>query len=148
MPTYRGEGLRAALARAFAGVSLARNAQEVNLAAAFKSAMDAGRRSFADELVPLTAKGPEDKVLKLSYVQDKDDPEAAPVPEVQVKLTEWLGWKEHPRVAEGRVAVRVWLMDPGGKRVGGTRDWPAWREKEYPKLRSQLRTKHPGFLWP
>jgi len=148
MPTYRGEGLRRALARAFHGHSLAREAQAVNLAAAFRSAMDPGLRSFVDELAPLTVSGPEGKALKLAYVQDKDDPDAAPVPEVQVKLLEWIGWREHPRVAEGRVAVRVWLMDPGGKRVGSTRDWPAWREKEYPKLRPQLRAKHPGFVWP
>jgi ATP-dependent helicase HrpB len=148
LPSLRGPGLQAALTRAFHGLSLGREAQQVDLAVALRAALAPEHRAFVEELAPVSVRGPEPKPLKLLYQADREKPEAPPVPEVQVKLTEWFGWKEHPRVAEGRVPVRVWLQDPTGKRLAPTQDWPAWREKEYPKVRAQLKTRHPGFLWP
>ncbi len=148
LPTFKGDGMRAVLVRAFRGLSLGREAQQADLTAAFRAALEPGQRAFVEELAPTSLAAAEGRPWRLSYTLDREDPDAPPVPEVQVKLTEILGLKGQPRIAEGRVAVRLWLMDPAGKRLAGTRDWPTWREKEYPKLRAQLRTKHPGFLWP
>ena len=85
---------------------------------------------------------------RLTYAVDPAHPTDPPVPEVQVKLADCLRMEGHPAVVEGRVPVRLWLQAPDGKRLGGTTDWPRWRQVEYPKCRATLRAKHPGFVWP
>lgn len=148
LPCLRGAAMREAMVKAFHGLTLGREAQQAELLPAFKSVLSAGQRSFVEELAPLQIPAPDGKPWKLAYMTDRDEPEAAPVPEFQVKLSEVLGLKEHPRIAENRIPVRIWLQDPSGKRLASTRDWPSWRASEYPRIRAMLKTKHPGFLWP
>ena len=47
-----------------------------------------------------------------------------------------------------RTLGTIRIQDPSGKRLASTRDWPAWRATEYPRIRATLKSKHPGFLWP
>jgi len=151
LPSMRGDGLVMALRKAFHGLTLGREAAQVDLLPPFRSVLSKAQQSFVDELAPavvgVAIPGQEPKAWKLSYAADKDDPEAPPVPEVQVKITDILALKVHPKVAEDRVPVRIWVMDPGGKRLGSTRDWPAWRATEYVRMRHALRAKNPGFVW-
>jgi len=148
LPNMRADGLRRALESAFRGLTLGKDAQSVSLLPGFRGVLSKDQQAFVDELAPLQIPAPEGKNWKLTYALERDDPEAAPVPEVQVKLLECMPIQEHPRIAEGRVPIRIWLQDPTGKRVASTRDWPAWRKGEYPKLRASLKSKHPGLLWP
>jgi ATP-dependent helicase HrpB len=148
LPPMRTEGLRQALETAFRGLTLGREAQSVGLLSAVRGVLSKDQQAFVEELAPLQMPAPEGKPWKLTYAADRDEPEAPPVPEVQVKLLDCLPLQEHPRIAEGRVPIRIWLQDPAGKRLASTRDWPAWRKGEYPKLRATLKSKHPGFLWP
>jgi ATP-dependent helicase HrpB len=148
LPAMFTEGRQRALEAAFRGMTLGREAQAANLLPAFRAVLSKDLQAFVDELAPLQVPGVEGKPWKLAYAVDKDDATAPPVPEVQVKLLDLLALKEHPRIAEGRVPIRIWIQDPTGKRLASTRDWPAWRAGEYPKIRSMLKTKHPGFLWP
>lgn len=148
LPTLRGEGLRLALSRAFSGLTLAREAQQADLLPAFREMLSADQRAFVEELAPMQVASADGKGWKLAYAVDREDPEAPPVPEVQVKITDLFALKEHPRVAEGRVAVRIWVQDPTGKRLASTQDWPAFRAGEYVRMRATLKAKHPGFVWP
>jgi ATP-dependent helicase HrpB len=148
LPSMATEGRQRALEAGFRGMTLGREAQAANLLPAFRAVLSKDLQSFVDELAPLHVVGLEGKPWKLAYAVDKDDASAPPVPEVQVKLLDLLPLKEHPRIAEGRVPIRIWIQDPTGKRLASTRDWSAWRAGEYPKIRSTLKTKHPGFLWP
>jgi len=68
-------------------------------------------------------------------------------PEIQVKLHECFGVKEHPHVGEGKVPVKMWLATPDGKRLEATFNWPAFRTNTYPKLKSALQKKFPATLW-
>jgi ATP-dependent helicase HrpB len=148
LPPMTTEGRQRALETGFRGMTLGRDAQAANLLPAFRAVLSKDLQSFVDELAPLQVVGVEGKPWKLAYAVDKDDASAPPVPEVQVKLLDLLPLKEHPRIAEGRVPIRIWIQDPTGKRLASTRDWPAWRAGEYPKIRSTLKAKHPGFVWP
>lgn len=148
LPPMRTDGLRLALETAFRGLTLGRDAQAVGLLPSFRAVLSKDQQAFVEELAPLQIPGPDGKNWKLTYASDRDQPEAAPVPEVQAKLLDCMSMPEHPRIAEGRVPVRIWLQDPAGKRLASTRDWPAWRKTDYPKLRATLKSKHPGFLWP
>ena len=67
-------------------------------------------------------------------------------PELQVKLHECFALKEHPRVCEGKLPVRLWLCAPDGKRIESTVNWPAFRTNNYPKLKPALQKKYPGTI--
>ncbi len=148
LPAMNTEGKQRALEAAFRALTLGREAQAANLLPAFRAVLSKDLQGFVDELAPLQVTALEGKAWKLAYAVDRDEPSAAPVPEVQVKLLDLLPLKEHPRIAEGRVPIRIWIQDPTGKRLASTRDWPAWRATEYPRIRATLKSKHPGFLWP
>jgi ATP-dependent helicase HrpB len=65
-----------------------------------------------------------------------------------VKITECFALKDHPRLCEGRIPVRLWVCAPDGKRLGSTLDWANFRAKEYPKLKPALQKKFSSLLWP
>ncbi len=154
-PAVGGAALKSALTRAFRGLTLAKDAQAVPLLPAFQEEFGRDRLSWLDELAPPSVLWAERR-MKLTYGTtgklgaDASDDEVgeASGPETQVKLSECFPQKTHPSVAEGKLPVRLWLILPDGKRLDSTINWPHWREMVYPKHRTNLRAKYPGFLWP
>lgn len=149
-PAFDGAALVAALDRAFRGLTLVKQAQAAPLKEAFRAHLATEQIAWLDELMPVHLPWPEGRRLKLTYVEpDPDaDPDEIPGPEAQVKLTECFQLKAHPAVGEDAIPIRLALQAPDGKRLEVVSDFLRWRESSYPKLRSQLRTKYPGFVWP
>jgi len=149
-PAFDGAALVAALDRAFRGLTLVKQAQSAPLREAFRAHLAPEQIAWLDELMPVHLPWLEGKRLKLTYVEPDPEVEAdeIPGPEAQVKLTECFQLKAHPTVGEDAIPVRLALQAPDGKRLEVVSDFPRWREVAYPKLRSQLRTKYPGFVWP
>ena len=149
-PAFDGAALVAALDRAFRGLTLVKQAQAAPLKEAFRAHLAAEQIAWLDELMPVHLPWLEGRRLKLTYVEpDPDaDPDEIPGPEAQVKLTECFQLKVHPTVGEDAIPIRLALQAPDGKRLEVVSDFPRWRESSYPKLRSQLRTKYSGFVWP
>jgi ATP-dependent helicase HrpB len=149
LPPFDPAARVAAFARAFRGLTLAREAQQAELGPALHSHLAAGQRDWVEELAPASVTPPGGKPQKLTYADAPRDKAGALVgPETQVKLADAFAWTGHPRVADGRVPVRVGLLAPDGKRLDVTTDWPAFRAVAYVKLRPTLRQKFPGFVWP
>jgi ATP-dependent helicase HrpB len=137
------------LARAFEGLTLAKEAQATPLRDAFLEALAKEQRAWLDELTPLSIPWPDGRKLKLQYPEVARDEESQPnSPELQVKLHECFALKEHPHICEGRVPVKLWLCSPDGKRLEATFNWAAFRANSYPKLKSALQKKHAGVPWP
>ena len=149
-PAFDGAALVAALDRAFRGLTLVKQAQSAPLKEAFRAHLAPEQIAWLDELMPVHLPWTEGRRLKLTYVEPDPDAEAdeIPGPEAQVKLTECFQLKTHPTVGEDAIPVRLALQTPDGKRWEVVSDFPRWREVSYPKQRSQLRAKHPGFVWP
>lgn len=148
-PAFDGHALLAALRRAFHGLTLVKEAQAAELRAAFREHLQPAQREWLNELAPTSIPGPDGKPLKLKYPELKDaneEPDES-APETQLKLNDAFGLKAHPAIAEGRLPVKLWLLAPDNKRLGSTTDFPAWKARTYPTLRSQLKAKYPGFLW-
>lgn len=141
-PRYDAAALERSLARAFRGLTLAKEAQAADLRGPIHGLLAREQLGWLDELVPSAVAWPGEKKVKLLYPDG-----AAKEPELQVKLHECFDAKDHPKVCEGRTPVRVWLCAPDGKRLQSTLDWPDFRAKEYPKLKSGLQKKYPGFNW-
>lgn len=138
LPRFDTAATQAALARAFRGLSLAKEAQAAPLRPAFLAHLPPEQLPWIDELAPSAVPWPGDKKLKLQYED---------MPEAQVKLHECFALTTHPKICEGKLPVKLWLCAPDGKRTEATTDWPAFKTSVYPKLKPQLQKKYPGFTW-
>ena len=88
------------------------------------------------------------RCTKLQYADDAVSGRREPnPPELQVKLHDCFPLKEHPMICEGKLAVKLWLCTPDGKRLEATLNWPAFKTNTYPKLRPTLQKKFPGTVW-
>lgn len=120
----------------------------VDAAAALEELISGSRLRWLDEIVPVHWVVAEGVKVKLRYSAETDPAEGhAIAPEADVRLADLLAVDVHPFVCEGRVAVRLWLRDPKGKRLESTFDWPAFRAGEYQALRDGLIRKFPDLEW-
>ena len=76
---------------------------------------------------------------------DYSDP-AAPV--LAVKVQEAFGWREAPRLADGRIPVLLHLLSPAGRPVAVTSDLASFWTNGYPQVRAELRGRYPRHPWP
>lgn len=146
-PPLDEPGITACLARALSGITTVKEAQATDLSEPFRKHLVKEQLAWLDELTPLTVSWPDGRSLKLLYVDRDADGEIPPHVELQVKLQDCFQLKEHPRVCEDRVPVKLWLCAPDGKRLDATLDWPTFRTGQYPKLKRALQQKYPGVAW-
>ena len=140
--------MTAALARAFRGLSLQKEAQTAVLKPAFAAHLAPEQVGWLDELTPMQMPWPTGKPVKLLYAEEAEGGGRAAVsPEAQVKLQECFKLEFHPLVCEGLVPVRLWLCTPDGKRLANTCDWPHWKAHEWPKQKAALLKKFPSVTF-
>jgi len=149
LPPFDEAAIQSSLARAFAGLTLTKEAQATPLHNAFRAHLAREQLAWVDEMAPLMVLWPDGRKLKLLYPEtavSKANPETHP-PELQVKLHECFNLQEQPKICEGRLPVRLWLCSPEGKRLEATTDWLAFKKLSYPKLKASLQRKFPGVPW-
>ncbi len=147
-PPFDESAIVNCLARAFAGMTLVKEAQATHLREEFQKHLAKEQLAWLDELVPLSIAWHDGRKLKLLYAEETASKDGEPnPPELQVKLTECFALKEHPRMCEGKLPVKLWLCAPDGKRIESTLNWPAFRTNSYPKLKPALQKKYPGTVW-
>ncbi len=148
LPAADSQFIAGFLARAFAGLTLAKEAQATPLRDSFVEFYGKDRLEWLDELAPLTVAWPDGRQLKLLYPEETRDDDGQPnSPELQIKLHECFALKEHPCVCDGKLPVKLWLATPDGKRVDSTFNRPAFRTNAYPKLKPALQKKFPSLVW-
>jgi ATP-dependent helicase HrpB len=94
-----------------------------------------------DEVAPERLPVPSGSRVRVDYA----DP-AAPV--LAVKVQEAFGWRDAPRLADGRVPVLLHLLSPAGRPVAVTRDLASFWAQGYPQVRAELRGRYPRHPWP
>ncbi len=147
-PPFDEPAITRCLSWAFAGLTLAKEAQAAPVRECFLKHLAPEQVLWLDELMPLSINWPDGRRLKLLYPEQAPEGQAEiQGPEVQVKLHECFPLKEHPRLCEGKVPVKIWLATPDGKRLEPTNNWPAFRLNSYPRLKSGLQKKFPATLW-
>jgi len=148
LPAFDPPAIGPCLARAFEGLTLAKEAQAAALRESFAQHLGPDLLGWLDELAPSSILWPDGRKLKLLYADHAREPQGHPAsPELQVKLHECFILEQHPRVCEGRLPVKLWLCAPDGKRLEWTLDWPAFKTARYPTLRLALQRKYPGVPW-
>lgn len=147
-PLFDEAAIVKCLARAFEGLTLAKEAQATPLLAAFREHLAPEQTGWLDELTPTTIAWLEGKRLKLLYAENARADDGEPnSPEAQVKLHECFQLREHPHICEGKLPVKLWLCGPDGKRLEATYNFPAFKANSYPRLKSALQRKYPGVAW-
>ncbi|MEU4774242.1 ATP-dependent helicase C-terminal domain-containing protein [Micromonospora sp. NPDC023644] len=125
------------LARARRRADLAR----VDVAGALRRLLPWALAARLDEVAPERITVPSGSRIRLDYA----DP-AAPV--LAVKLQETFGWRDAPRVGDGRVPVLLHLLSPAGRPVAVTADLASFWRTGYPQVRGELRGRYPRHPWP
>ncbi|MFK3984085.1 ATP-dependent helicase HrpB [Micromonospora sp. NPDC050397] len=144
-PVVENEALVAAvpqwLAPELAGARRRADLRRVNLASALRRLVPWAEAARLDELAPERITVPSGSRIRVDYT----DPGA---PVLAVKLQETFGWPDVPRLADGRVPVRLSLLSPAGRPVAVTSDLASFWETGYPRVRSELRGRYPRHPWP
>ena len=152
IPPLDDAAITRCLARAFVGLTLSKEAQATPLRDVFRAHLQKEQLSWIDELTPLTLAWPDGRKLKLLYSEfvplapGAGEGQGKGV-ELQIKLHECFQLREHPRICEGKLPVKLWLCAPDGKRLEATDNWPAFRTTSYPKLKPALQKKYPSIVW-
>ncbi len=148
LPPFDAAALAQCLARAFEGLTLAKEAQAAPLRDVLFNFIGKDRLEWLAEIAPLTIAWPDGRNLKLLYPEEPRDKEGRPgPPELQIKLQDAFRLTEHPRICEGRLPIKLWLCGPDGKRLEATANWLAFKTNSYPKLKPSLQKKFPGSVW-
>lgn len=140
--------ITAALARAFKGLTLQKEAMSAPLKEGFNAHLAPEQVGWLEELTPTQIPWPTGKPVKLLYSEEAEvGGRTALSPEAQVKLQECFKLEFHPIVCEGVVPVRLWLCTPDGKRLASTCDWLHWKANEWPKLKATVQKKFPSVTF-
>ncbi len=100
----------------------------------------AARRAL-DEHAPTALRVPSGLERRIDY-----DSEGPPV--LAVKLQELFGLADTPRIADGRVALTLHLLSPGGRPIQVTQDLASFWTRTYPEVKKELKGRYPKHPWP
>ncbi len=144
-PDLSDEALLAALTGwlqpAFAGKTRLDALGEDELADALKSRMEWSQRQRLDQLAPTRLSVPSGMERKVEYAHGQP-------PVLAVKLQELFGLADTPRIADGRIAVVLHLLSPGGKPLQVTQDLRGFWERTYPEVKKEMKGRYPRHPWP
>ena len=99
------------------------------------------QRAQLDDLAPTHITVPSGSRIPVDY----SDPGA---PALAVRLQEIFGWRDAPRLANGRVPLTLHLLSPAQRPVQVTRDLPSFWRSGYFEVRKDLRGRYPRHYWP
>lgn len=67
---------------------------------------------------------------------------------VELKIQEAYGWKDTPKIAQGRIKVRMILLGPHMRPLQTTDDLASFWKGTYQELRPSLKARYPKHQWP
>jgi ATP-dependent helicase HrpB len=140
-PSFSAEELGEVLAELCPGKRSVEELQRAGLSDALKSRLVYPLDRLLEEHAPLALQVPTGNMIRLEY-----SPAQPPV--LAVRLQELFGWTETPRVAAGRVRVRLHLLGPNYRPVQVTDDLRNFWATTYFQVRKDLRARYPKHSWP
>ncbi len=111
------------------------------LLGALRDALDWRQTSALDTHAPEQITVPSGSRIRLKYT-------AGEPPVLAVRMQEMFGLAETPRVASGRVPVRLHLLAPNKRPQQITDDLAGFWARTWPEIRKELRARYPKHAWP
>lgn len=108
---------------------------------ALRGALTGAQLRLLEQEAPAALTVPSGSTIRLLY-----DPPHPPV--LAVKIQELFGLAETPRVARGRIAVKLHLLAPNDRPQQITQDLASFWRNGYPVVRKELRARYPRHAWP
>lgn len=123
-PAFDEAGLRAFFRSVVEG---SEEPEKVDARGALAEFVGEVRLGWLDEIVPVRWRLGKDGGFDLRYAAETNPGEGAAFsPVAEVKAEDLTEMRDHPFVCEGRVAVRLRLLDAKGKFLEETLDWPGY----------------------
>lgn len=108
---------------------------------ALRACLDWSQQQVLDDMAPTHLTVPSGRRVRLDYAA-----EGAPV--LAAKLQELFGLADTPRIAGGRVAVRIHLLSPAGRPLAVTQDLASFWDSVYPEVKKEMAGRYPKHPWP
>ncbi|WP_312301455.1 ATP-dependent helicase HrpB [Stutzerimonas nitrititolerans] len=93
-----------------------------------------------DELAPTSVRVPSGSQVRLDYSESP--------PVLAVRLQELFGLAQTPRIAGGRLTVKLHLLSPARRPVQVTQDLASFWQNTYAEVRKDLKGRYPKHYWP
>ena len=93
-----------------------------------------------DELAPVAVAVPSGSRIRLDYAEEP--------PVLAVRLQELFGLAETPRIAGGRLGVKLHLLSPARRPVQVTQDLASFWANTYVEVKKDLKGRYPKHWWP
>lgn len=93
-----------------------------------------------DELAPSAIAVPSGSRIRLDYAEEP--------PVLAVRLQELFGLAATPRIAGGRLAVKLHLLSPARRPVQVTQDLASFWANTYAEVKKDLKGRYPKHYWP
>ncbi|WP_090306307.1 ATP-dependent helicase HrpB [Pseudomonas linyingensis] len=93
-----------------------------------------------DELAPKTLEVPSGSRIRLDYGEEP--------PVLAVRLQELFGLAATPRIAGGRLGVKLHLLSPAQRPVQVTQDLASFWANTYSEVKKDLKGRYPKHYWP
>jgi len=108
----------------------------------FRSMLPFELQGRLDTLAPEKLEVPSGSRIAIRYMTNGD------TPELHVRLQEVFGWTETPRINQGTIPIKIYLLSPGFKPVQVTGDLKSFWSNAYHEVRKELRARYPKHSWP
>lgn len=69
-------------------------------------------------------------------------------PAVEMRVQELFGLKQHPCVANGKVALTLVLLSPGHRPIQTTKDLPMFWAGSWSAVKAEMKGRYPRHVWP
>ncbi len=123
------------------GMSRLSQLDRLDLGEILRSRLDWARLRALDELAPSHVTVPSGSRVVIDYEADE-------TPALAVRLQEMLGAAATPRIAGGKVALRLHLLSPAGRPLQVTSDLAGFWATSYRAVRAEMRGRYPKHDWP
>ena len=134
------DGLEEWLAPFLDGVSRRAHLERIDLSSALRALLPWDLKTRLDAEAPTHVEVPSGSRIPIDY--DGEEPVLA------VRLQEMFGLAETPRIAGGRLAVKLHLLSPAQRPVQVTQDLANFWRSTYAEVKKDLKGRYPKHYWP
>lgn len=127
------------LAPWLAGVSRLSVLGEMDLLAMLRATMDHATLKWLDRMLPAHLELPGGRAV-VDYLQ--------PVPVASARAQTFYGVTQTPRIADGRLDLRIALLSPAGRPQAITADLAGFWARSWADMRRDMRGRYPRHDWP
>ncbi|MDD9340535.1 MAG: ATP-dependent helicase HrpB [Providencia heimbachae] len=145
LPSFDDESLLASidewLAPYLDGVTNKQKLLNINLTQLLVNRLDWQQKQWLNSTFPTTYHAPSGSDVSIHYALDKP-------PVIEIRMQEMYGEKQHPTVAQGKIALTLSLLSPARRPLQITQDLGAFWQGSYKAIQKEMKGRYPKHLWP